>query len=165
MQSAVIVSSLVGAGAVMAWRLRETRRPLTLKKIVIPPLAMSTGLSMFVVPQTRIPLSWAALAFLSGALVLSYPLIKSSTLTREGDLIMLKRSRAFLGILLGLVAVRLGARAYVEQYVDTVQTGSIFFLLAFGMIVAWRSWMFRRYRELTRPKPDAAAASELAPGS
>src|SRR5690349_170712 len=121
----------------MVWRVRETTRPVTVKKIVIPPLAMSTGHFMFLAPQTRIPASWALAAFALGAAVFSYPLIHTSTLARSGDTVMLQRSRAFLAILIGLVAVRLIARSYVERYVDTIQTGSIFFLLAFGMIVRW----------------------------
>jgi membrane protein CcdC involved in cytochrome C biogenesis len=148
MQPAVIVTSLIGASAVLVWRLRETRKPLTVRKIVIPPIGMSTGLLMFLAPATRIPLSWAAAAFATGVLVLSYPMIKTSTLTREGNVIMLKRSRAFLGILLGLVAIRIGARAYIEQYIDSIQSGSVFFLLAFGMIVTWRCWMFMQFRAL-----------------
>ena len=30
------------------------------------------------------------------------------------------------------------------------ETASVFFLLAFGMIVRWRVWMYRRYRAITR---------------
>lgn len=135
----------------MAWRVRETTRPVTVKKIVIPPLGMSTGLFMFAYPPTRVPLSWALMAFVIGAAVLSYPLIKTSVLMRRGDTVFLQRSPAFLWILVGLVAVRLGARSYVEQHVDTLQTGSLFFLLAFGMIVRWRVGMFLEYRKLVRP--------------
>ncbi|HVU04342.1 MAG TPA: cytochrome c biogenesis protein CcdC [Polyangiaceae bacterium] len=148
MPPVVLASSLAGAAAVMAWRIRETQRPVTLRKIVIPPLGMSTGLLMFLAPPARVPLSWAVLAFAIGALFLSYPLMKTSELTVEGDVVMLKRSPAFLFILVGLVAVRLVARSYVEDHVSTVQTGSLFFLLAFGMIVRWRVSMFLAYRAL-----------------
>jgi membrane protein CcdC involved in cytochrome C biogenesis len=132
----------------MAWRIRETQRPVTVRKIVVPPLGMSTGLFMFLAPQTRVPVPWAVTAFLLGAFVLSYPLIHTSSLHREGDVVMLKRSPAFLWVLLGLVAVRLAARTWVEQYVDTVQTGSLFFLLAFGMIIRWRVGMYVAYRKI-----------------
>jgi membrane protein CcdC involved in cytochrome C biogenesis len=150
MPPAVALASLIGAGAVLTWRLRETRRPVTARKIITPPLGMSTGLLMFTFPPARVPLLWALTAFLIGAVVLSYPLIHSSTLRRQGDVIMLERSRAFLWILLGLVAVRLVARSYVEDYVDPLQTGALFFLLAFGMIVRWRVSMFLAYRALQR---------------
>ena len=144
----MLVASLAGTGAVLAWRMREAARPITVRKIVIPPLGMSTGFAMFAYAPARIPLGWAMGVFLMGALVLSYPLIKTSTLVRRGDQIVMQRSRAFLWILLGLVALRLSARAYVEQYVSAVQTGSLFFILAFGMILRWRAWMYAQYRKL-----------------
>lgn len=150
MPPAVLVSSLLGASAVLVWRLRETSRPVTAKKIVIPPLGMSTGLMMFIYPPTRIPPVWALVAFAVGAGLLSYPLLRTSKLVRVGDEIRLERSRAFLLILIGLVAVRLLARNYVEDHVNTLQTGSIFFLLAFGMIVRWRTSMYLEYRALSR---------------
>jgi membrane protein CcdC involved in cytochrome C biogenesis len=153
MQTSTLIGSLVGAAAVLAWRIRETQRPVTAAKILIPPVAMSSGFCMFLVPQTRVPLAWGLAAFLAGALFLSYPLVHTSALTRQGDAILLRRSRAFLVILLGLVAIRLAARSYVERYIDTVQTGSLFFLLAYGMLLPWRVVMFLRYRALTRPQP------------
>lgn len=153
MQVAVVIPSIVGAAAVLAWRLRETTRPVTAPKIIIPPLGMSTGFCMFAYAPARIPWIWALCAFATGALLLSYPLIRTSHLRREGEHIMLQRSRAFLAILLLLVAVRFAARAYVEQFVSPLQTGAIFFVLAFGMILAWRTWMFRAYRRLRADGP------------
>src|SRR5258705_13120902 len=101
MPPAVLVTSLVGAGAVMVWRPREPQRHVTAGKIIIPPLGMSTGLFMFAYPPARVPLSWALLAFAIGAVVLSYPLRKTSTLKRRGEVIVLQRSKAFLWILFG----------------------------------------------------------------
>jgi membrane protein CcdC involved in cytochrome C biogenesis len=150
MAPTAIVATLVGGAAVLVWRVRETQRPVTVKKILIPPLGMTTGFCMFLAPQTRVPFTWGLCAILAGALFLSYPLVHTSKLTRSGDAILLKRSPAFLVILLGLVAVRLAARAWVEQYIDTIQTGSLFFLLAYGMLVPWRVTMYLRYRALTR---------------
>lgn len=151
-----VVSSVIGAAAVLAWRMRETTRPVTARSILIPPFAMSTGFSMFAFPPARIPPSWALLAFTLGAVLLAYPMIKTSKLVREGDVIFLRRSRAFLGILLALVAVRFAAREYVGHYVSPLQTGSIFFVLAFGMIVRWRALMYIEYRKL-RAAPAAAS--------
>jgi membrane protein CcdC involved in cytochrome C biogenesis len=155
MHPPLVFMSLLGAAAILAWRVRETSRPMTARKIVIPPLGMSTGFSMFAYAPARIPLWWGLSAFLAGALVFAYPLNKSSQLTRHGDVILLRRSKAFLWILLGLVAVRLIARSYVERYVDPLQTGALFFVLAFGMIVHWRARMYLQYRQLTRAEPAA----------
>src|SRR5207247_300671 len=106
---------------------------------------MSTGLAMFLVPQLRIPLSWALCALALGSLVLSYPLIRTTHLTRSGDEVMLERGRAFLWILLGLVVLRLSLRAWVGTVVGPLQTASIFFLIAYGMILRWRAMMWIQY--------------------
>jgi membrane protein CcdC involved in cytochrome C biogenesis len=149
MHASWIVPSLLGAAVIFVWRKRETQRPVTERAIVIPPLGMATGFSMFVIlPATRIPWTWALCAFAIGALVLSYPLIRTSRLHREGDVVMLQRSKAFLWVFVGLFAIRFAARAYVEDYVSTLQTGALFFVLAFGMIVRWRIAMYREYKQL-----------------
>jgi membrane protein CcdC involved in cytochrome C biogenesis len=151
MKGVLIITSLVGAAAIIAWRLRETTRPVTVRKIIIPPLGMSTGFGMFAYAPARIPALWALCAFALGAVVFAYPLVRSSKLVRSGDVVMLQRSPLFLWILLGLVAVRLAARSYIEQYVSPLQTGSIFFILAFGMILRWRVLMYVEYRRLLQP--------------
>lgn len=162
MNTWLLVSSLIGASLVFAYRVRESTRPITARKIVIPPLGMSTGFGMFLYPPARIPPLWAAGAFAVGALILSYPLIKTSKLKRVGETVMLRRSRAFLFILLGLVALRIALRSYVGQYVDPLQTASLFFVLAFGMILVWRVRMLVEYRQLVRqPAPLTAAARSL----
>jgi len=153
MQLTTVAGSLVGAAVVLIWRIRETQRPVTAPKILVPPLGMATGFSMFIVPEMRVPVLWGVAAFAAGAIFLSHPLIRTSSLTREGDVVMMRRSRAFLGILLALVALRLLLRAYVEQYVSTTQTAALFFLLAFGMLVPWRITMFLRYRKLVAARP------------
>lgn len=160
----LLLSSLIGGGLVIAYRMRETTRPVTPRKIVIPPLGMSTGFSMFVYPPARIPLLWALIAFAFGALVLSYPLVKSSRLHKVGDAVMLKRSRAFLWIIFGLFAIRFAARHYVEQYVSAIQTGGVFFVLAFGMILVWRLRMYLEYKKLMRePAQEGGARWDNAP--
>lgn len=140
----------VGAIGVLLWRLRETQRPLTLKRIVIPPLAMSTGFGMFLYPPTRIPLSWALGAFAAGLTLFALPLIHTSKLRLIDGKVYLQRSRAFLWVLLGLVAVRLALREEISMYVSPLQTGSLFFILAFGMIIHWRVNMLRKFQRLTQ---------------
>ncbi len=148
----LIVTSILGGAVVFGWRLRETTRPINARRILIPPLGMSTGLFMFVYPPTRIPLSWAAAALACGALLFTWPLIKTSRLTRQGGAILLERSRAFLFILVGLVMVRFALRSYVEHLVSPMQTGALFFLVALGMIVPWRLLMYRDYQRLLRAR-------------
>jgi membrane protein CcdC involved in cytochrome C biogenesis len=143
-----ILASLFGAAAVLAWRVREGRTAVTAKKILIPPLGMATGFSMFLVPAFRIPWVWAACAFLIGATALAYPLLRTSRLVRDGEAVMMQRSNAFFLVVIVLAAIRILARNYVDRYMDLDQTGGLFFVLAFGMILRWRMRMFREYRQI-----------------
>ncbi len=151
-----IAAALLGAAAVIAWRVRETRTPVSTGKIVAPPLGMSTGFLMFLSRGPRVPWAHAGAAFAVGALVLSIPLARSSRLVRQGEEVVLQRSRAFLWILLGLVAVRFLLRAWVERVVTPAQTAGLFFILAFGMILRWRAAMLLAYLRLRRPAGDPA---------
>jgi membrane protein CcdC involved in cytochrome C biogenesis len=140
---------LAGMLAVLAWRIREGRTAVTLKKIVIPPLGMATGFCMFLLPAFRVPWAWAAAALLLGGIALAYPLLRTSRLERVGEAIMMKRSSAFLVVVLALAGVRLLARSYLDTVLSMEQTGALFFLLAFGMILRWRMNMLLAYRALT----------------
>ncbi|AUS09498.1 hypothetical protein C1X05_12175 [Laceyella sacchari] len=129
-------------------RLRASKKPTSAKKIIIPPLGMSTGFLMFVFPECRIPLSWAILSFLVGALFFSLPLIKTSAFEIKGDDIYLKQSRAFVVILSGLFVVRLALHNYIEHHISIFQTGGVFFILAFGMLLPWRVAMLFQYKKI-----------------
>lgn len=142
-------AALIGTVAILAWRVRESRRPVSLRSLVIPPLGMSTGFSMFVVPAFRIPLMWGVVAFVLGAFVFAYPLVSTPQLTVEDGLIMMRRSRWFLVVILALAAVRLGLREYISSIISVQQTAGLFFVLAFGMIVRWRTTLLMEYRRLT----------------
>jgi membrane protein CcdC involved in cytochrome C biogenesis len=143
-----VLGSLAGLVAVLVWRLREGRTAVTLKKIVIPPVGMATGFSMFLVPAFRIPWIWAIAAFLIGAIVLAYPLLLTSRLERSGEDIMMKRSGAFFSVIIVLAAIRFLARGYFDTVLSFEQTGALFFVLAFGMILRWRASMLFAYRTL-----------------
>ena len=148
-------ASLIGAGGIIAWRFHETRRAVKVRGIVLPPLGMATGFAMFAAPQMRIPVSWALIAFLLGAGIFAVPLARTSRLERDGDAIMMRRSPAFLAILLVLVAIRFALRSYIDQFISPLQTGALFFVLAFGMILRWRLGMLLEYRRLVNPPQPA----------
>ncbi|NEN83823.1 CcdC family protein [Paenibacillus elgii] len=131
-------------------RTRASRKPVSPAKIVMPPIGMSTGFLMFAAPACRIPALWALLALAAGLLLFSYPLIHSSKLELRGGEVYVNRSKSFMFVLLGLLVLRLALHSYIEQYISIPQTGAIFFLLAFGMIVPWRAAMLLQYRKLRR---------------
>ncbi len=144
-----LLASLVGASGVLLWRVQEGRSAVTTPKILIPPIGMATGFCMFLVPEFRLPLLWAVCAFLLGATVLAYPLLHTSRLVRDGDVIMMQRSNAFFLVVIVLAAIRVLAHSYLDKFVDVKQTAALFFVLAFGMILHWRLRMYLEYRRLT----------------
>lgn len=152
-----ILVSAAGLIAVTMWRLRETRTAVSLRKIVIPPLGMATGFSMFVVPAFRIPWAWAGLAFAIGAIALAWPLLLTTRLERQGDAVMMKRSSAFLVVILVLAVIRFAARGYFDTFLTTQQTAGVFFILAFGMIVVWRTKLLVDFRKITAGLATSAA--------
>jgi membrane protein CcdC involved in cytochrome C biogenesis len=151
-QLTITIGATMTAFTAMVLRFRASRKPITTRKLLLPPIAMSSGFLMFLMPMLQIPLMWALVSFLLGAILFSYPLIRYSQLERSGGHIYLVRSKAFIFILLGLLVVRLGLRGLVEQYVTLPQTGAIFFIVAFGMLLPWRLTMYRQYRRLQQVK-------------
>ncbi len=142
------LASVAGLAGVLMWRVREGRTAVTARKLLIPPMGMATGFCMFFVPAFRIPGTWALAAFLVGAIALAWPLLATSTLERRGDTIMMKRSGAFFAVVVALAAIRYFAREYFDAYLSIEQTGGLFFILAFGMILRWRMNLFLKYRQL-----------------
>jgi membrane protein CcdC involved in cytochrome C biogenesis len=157
------VVSVAGLAGVLVWRVREGRSAVTLKKIVMPPLGMATGFCMFIVPQCRVPWDWGLAAFLIGAVVFAYPLLLTSDLHWKDGVIMMKRSSAFFAVIIVLALVRYLARGYFDRYLSLMQTGAIFYLLAFGMILRWRLKLYLAYRTLTSGSALAAATPGEAP--
>jgi membrane protein CcdC involved in cytochrome C biogenesis len=152
-----ILVSLAGLVMVTMWRLREVRTAVSLRKIVIPPMGMATGFSMFVVPAFRIPWAWAGLAFAIGAVALAWPLLLTTRLERRGDAVMMRRSSAFLIVILVLAAIRFIARGYFDTILTARQTAGVFFILAFGMIIIWRAKMLMDFRKIRAEWPTHAA--------
>lgn len=147
-----ILSGVIGifmATIVLMVRMRASKKPASLKKIILPPFFMSTGFAMFLYPPMHVHVTYALFAFFVGAL-LSYPLIVTSKFEVVGRDIYLKRSKAFFFILVGLVLLRLALKSYVGMYVSMEETAGLFFILAFGMIVPWRVAMYFEYVKLNR---------------
>jgi membrane protein CcdC involved in cytochrome C biogenesis len=160
------IVSLIGLAGVLAWRMREGRSAMTLRKIVIPPLGMATGFCMFLVPAFRVPWAWGLGAFLIGAVVFAYPLLLTSDLHLQNGVIMMKRSSAFFAVIIALAVVRYLARGFFDRFLTLEQTGALFYLLAFGMILRWRAKLYFAWRALTtRPTLAAAPTPEEAPTS
>ncbi|PFE06050.1 cytochrome c biogenesis protein CcdC [Bacillus cereus] len=150
--SLAVLSSIIAlcmAVGMMFLRLKSAKKPVTLKKIVLPPIFMSTGACMYFLPEFRLTSSEILEAVIVG-LFFSIFLIKTSKFEIRGQDIYLIPSKAFIFILVGLLAVRLGMKEYLSQSIDLGQLSGMFFLLAFAMIVSWRIGMYRSFIKLQR---------------
>ncbi len=128
-------------------RMRAAKKPATVKKIILPPLFMSTGFLMFLYPPARVPWAEVLEAFIVGC-VFSLLLIRTSTFEKRSNDIYLKRSKVFIIILVGLVIVRIGLKLYLGQQISIEETSGLFFILAFGMIAPWRLAMYFKFKKL-----------------
>jgi membrane protein CcdC involved in cytochrome C biogenesis len=81
--------------------------------------------------------------------VFAYPLLRTSRLVRDGEVIMMQRSNVFFAVVIVLAAIRILAHSYIDRFMDVKQTAALFFVLAFGMILHWRLRMYLQYRRLT----------------
>lgn len=145
----IAFSALAGITLIVL-RMRAGKKPATLKKIVIPPLGMATGLAMFAFPVTHIPWLWGVSAFATGLLIFAFPLIVTTQMERVEEHIFVRRSKAFIAIMITLFLIRLLLHGIVEQYMSIPQTGALFYLLAFGMILPWRFAMLGDFLRLKK---------------
>src|SRR5690606_30888719 len=98
-------------------RMKASRKPVSAKKILLPPVFMSTGALMFLHPYFRV----TAVEILEAATVgmlFSILLIKTSKFELREEAIYLKRSKAFGFILIGLLLIRLLFKSFLSQSID-----------------------------------------------
>jgi len=128
-------------------RMKAAKQPTNVKKIILPPIFMSSGALMYFVPEFRLTPMEILEAVVVGMLF-SILLIKTSKFEIRDNDIYLKRSKAFIFILVGLLAVRLVLKSILSSTIDVGQLSGMFFLLAFSMIVPWRLAMYISYKKL-----------------
>lgn len=128
-------------------RMKAAKKPATAKKIILPPIFMSTGALMFIFPYFRVTPLEIAEAVIVGILF-SILLIKTSKFEIRDKDIYLKRSKAFLYILIGLLVVRMAGKLILSSTIDYGQLSGMFWILAFGMIVPWRIAMYMNFKKL-----------------
>ncbi|MBB6452817.1 membrane protein CcdC involved in cytochrome C biogenesis [Salirhabdus euzebyi] len=130
-------------------RMKAAKKPASVKKIILPPFMMSTGALMFLFPQFQV--SWIqVLEAVSVGIIFSVLLIVSSKFEIKGNDIYLIPSKAFVFILFGLLALRIILKTIVGQSISFGETSGMFFLLAFGMIISWRTAMLLKFLKLKK---------------
>ena len=128
-------------------RVKASAKPTNAKKILIPPFAMSTGMLQFLYPASRLTWTEVAEALIVG-MIFSVFLIKTSNFYEAEGQIYLQRSKAFFIVLFGILLVRTVAKFVIGGQIDIFETGGIFYLVAFGMIVPWRIAMYLKYKQV-----------------
>lgn len=132
---------------VFFFRMKETQRPVTAKNIILPPIFMSTGALMFIFPMFRVTSLQVLEAVIVGV-IFSLFLIKTSKFEVKDDQIFIKRSKAFIIILIVLLAIRLIAKWLMGDTIPLGTLSGMFFILAFAMIVPWRTVMYFQYKKV-----------------
>lgn len=145
------IFAVIMGSVVMTVRARVAKKPATYKKIILPPLFMSTGALMFVFEFFRVP-PLQILEAIGVGLLFSTVLIWTSKFeVKDGD-IYLKQSKVFVFILIGLLGIRLIAKLILSSSIDVGELSGMFWLLAFGMIVPWRIAMLIQFKKLVKTK-------------
>ncbi|AMY04861.1 DUF1453 family protein [Staphylococcus condimenti] len=142
------IAFIMGA-VVIVIRMKAQQFPVNEKKLILPPIFMSTGALMFVVPYFRLSGMEIIEAIILGVLF-STVLIWTSRFEVKGSEIYMKRSKAFPIILISLLVIRTFIKVVVSNQIDPGQLAGMFFLLAFCMILPWRIAMLMKYKKLKK---------------
>ncbi|WP_213810227.1 CcdC family protein [Jeotgalicoccus sp. WY2] len=130
-------------------RKHASKTPLTLKKIIIPPVMMSTGALMYIFPYFR--LSWIHIAetIVIGA-IFSVVLIITTKYEVKNSELYVRQTKAFPVILMGLLLARIALKYIFSLNTTPGEIGGMFFLLAFVMIGIWRLSMFIKHNDFKK---------------
>ncbi|EKU46369.1 CcdC family protein [Staphylococcus massiliensis] len=146
----ISIIGALGMGILVIFiRLKAQNYPVNEKKIILPPLFMSTGALMYVIPYFRLTGMEIIEAVILG-IVFSSVLILTSNFIVKSNQIYMKPSKAFPFILFGLLIIRTIIKIIFSNAIDPGELAGMFFLLAFSMIVPWRIAMLLKYKKIKR---------------
>ena len=131
------IGAIVMGILVIVIRQKASKTPLTMKKILIPPVAMSTGALMFVFPYFRLSSIHILESVLIG-LLFSLVIIWTTKYEVKADDLYVRTTKAFPIILMSLLIIRIALKYIFSLSTTPGEIGGMFFLLAFVMILLWR---------------------------
>lgn len=137
--------------SIMVVRLRSQKKPVNAKKILIPPIAMSSGGLMFIFENFRVSPIQILEAVLVGIIFSTILIATSKFEVRENDIYM-KQSKAFFFIFLGLIIIRIAAKVVLSDSFDVEELGGMFWILAFSMLWPWRLSMYMQYKKIQKSR-------------
>ncbi|GGB06422.1 cytochrome c biogenesis protein CcdC [Macrococcus hajekii] len=132
---------------VIVVRMKAQKYPTNVKKIILPPVFMSTGALMYVVPYFRLTPMEILEAVIVG-MFFSLFLIYTSNFEVNAGKIYMKRSKLFPVILITLLVIRSVMKYFLSSTIHPGELAGMFFLLAFSMIVPWRIAMYLKYKKI-----------------
>jgi membrane protein CcdC involved in cytochrome C biogenesis len=145
-----VIISLFMVAIVNFFRMKNTKKPVkNAKSIIIPPMGMATGFTMFIFAPMLRP-TWIEIAYaIVAGMVFSIFLIKTSKFEIRENQIYMQRSKLFFVVLVGLIIVRYLAKFVLSTsyHLDAGEMSGMFFILAFSMILPWRIGMLLGYKK------------------
>lgn len=149
-QYLVIGSTLMAifmGSIIMFVRMRSQKTPVNPKKILIPPIAMSTGAFMFIFEEFRIGPVQIIETVIIGV-IFSIVLIFTTKFEIRNHDIYMKQSKAFFFILIGILIGRILLKIFLSGTFEVGELAGMFWTLAFAMLWPWRISMFVKYKKL-----------------
>ena len=131
---------------VIVIRMKAQKFPVNEKKIILPPIFMSTGALMYVIPYFRLTGAEILESIILGV-IFSSVLIWTSHFEVQGAEVYMKRSKAFPIILISLLIIRTIIKIFISSSIDPGEIRHVL-LLAFSMIVPWRLAMLYKYKNV-----------------
>ncbi|WP_088840422.1 CcdC family protein [Listeria sp. ILCC797] len=144
-----IIVTLIFGSMIILIRMKASKRPASIKGIILPPVMMSTGALMFVVPYFRVSGLDIIEAILMG-LVFSVILIWTTKFEIKKDFVFIKRTKAFPVILMSLLLIRILIKYLISGSLEVGELSGMFWIMAFAMIVPWRVAMYFQYKNVAK---------------
>ncbi|WP_102028317.1 CcdC family protein [Salirhabdus sp. Marseille-P4669] len=157
----VIASTVVAmfmAVTMIFVRMKAAKKPASIKKIILPPIMMSTGAFMYVFPMFRISFLQVAEALGVGILFSILLIVTSKFEIRETEIYLIP-SKIFILVLVGLLVVRVILKSILGHVITLGETSGMFFMLAFGMIISWRLAMLFKFIKLQKALNEGAVST------
>ena len=142
-----IISGLIMGSIVYFIRMKSTKKPMSIRKIVLPPIMMSTGALMYIYEPFRLSSLEIVESIVLG-LVFSVILIVTTKFEVRDDDIYLIQNKLFPIILVSLLVIRTVIKWLLSETFDPMTLAGMFFLVGFSMIVPWRISMYFKYIKL-----------------
>lgn len=152
MNTISILIGIIIAILIAYLRLKKTKKPVSTRKIILPSIIMVVvGYGMFTTPQMQLDMKHILIATVVGV-ILSIPLILTTSFEDKENEIFMKQSQAFAVSLVVLYIIRTVIRYFVSTSLTPDQSGSMFFLMAVSMITPWRIGMLVKFLKFKKSR-------------